>query len=356
MASLAFTAQPGGGEGKKADDVRSRTPPHLTLWCNRTCPYAQRVLLWLSECGYLRGTQPPCELRTVDVIGDKDETFVRLFRGVCPDAARRPAIPLLEHRAVPVYSEAGDGDARDITDGGDCGGAGEGSTTAASVVVVESTIILLYFDDICAAAAAAACSSTNVTADSPLPPYRPLLPRRPVDRAVARLFVDIFNKALAPCLARILNATTADALYQARESLVAGLVTVDGFLVAHASHTSGGGCFVVRGSGEDKGGDKDRDGDGDWDGDGFGFAECVTAPDLQRLVVLAPLLRGDTVDTIVIMGKRKLSRLEAWVEAVMARESVHESFHRDEVVELKSRFVPKMRYDLSQGEGQGDDF
>lgn len=327
MASLSFAAQPSGGEGK-AGDVRSpQAPPHLTLWCNRTCPYAQRVLLWLRECGYLRGTHPPCELRTVDVIGDKDETFVRLFRGVCPDAARRPAIPLLEHRAVSVYSEAGDG--------GDCGGAGEGTTTAASVVVVESTIILLYFDDICAAAAA----------DSPLPPYRPLLPRRPVDRAVARLFVDLFEKAIAPCLARILNATTADALYQARESLVAGLVTVDGFLVAHASHASGGGCFVVRGNGEDQGGDTDGDraGDGDGDGDGFGFAECVTAPDLQRLVVLAPLLRGDTVDAIVIMGKRKLTRLKAWVEAVMARESVRESFHRDEVVELKSRFVPKMR-------------
>jgi len=87
----------------------------LTLWSNDTCPYAQRVRIVLQETGLLSYTR----VIPVDVIGDKDATFVSLWQQLHPNVKhRRPAIPLLKisFQDINNLEEAADNHMRSSSD------------------------------------------------------------------------------------------------------------------------------------------------------------------------------------------------------------------------------------------------
>merc|ERR1719329_66883 len=84
-----------GADGvSTADSAAQDVRRPLVLWCNSTCPFAQRVMIAVRELGL---TDCVWE-RQVDIFGEREEEmFKSAFAKACPDKRRRPAIPVLEH-------------------------------------------------------------------------------------------------------------------------------------------------------------------------------------------------------------------------------------------------------------------
>jgi glutathione S-transferase len=246
----------------------------LFLWGNFTCPYVQRVRIALTE------KRVQYEDKLVEKVADSTE-FKELFTSCHPYS--NPAVPVIQHRGL---------------------------------VLPESDIIIAYL--------------LEEFPDEAGGRYPPLLPQSAGDRAIQRLFVPLFMAKLLPCVRMLFTAGTHTALSAAIDTLDAGCASLEAFLKCHCPAPGDGGRtgdFVA--------------------GELFYFAECVTAPHLQRLRILssdsirpqitAALLNklpaGATVpagaDSLLYFLENKYPRLHCWAVAVLARESVVNSFPTD---------------------------
>jgi len=251
----------------------------IFLWFNHTCPFAQRVRIALRE---LDLTGDICE-KHVNIFGSKDGVvptgaeieanaeWRRLFEKACSDK-RRHARP-----TVPLLEQ--------WLDDGD------------PLLLLESSIIVEYLNE----AFHSKCSD-----------YASSLKIDPATRAKVRLFVDAFDRSLAKCESAILNATNQKALHEASDMLTEGFKAVEFALNAYGSN--GSGPFLQ--------------------GARFGLAEVLCAPMLQRLMTLCPRFRS-SLPYRTTADLAKWSRLKEWVEAVLARKSVVDTFDLNAVIEVK---------------------
>jgi glutathione S-transferase len=375
------------GEGEDSKAFLLPDGGTLVLYANRTCPFAQRVLVTLAELDLA------AEVRHVDVLGDKDPSFVELFRAACPDKTRRPAIPLLVHRRGTVDSAA-------------AAAAGAAPTISADVesppvVLIESAVICAYLEEAFTTPAlgrggTAAAVEPAVVAEEEeeeevelkAPPpssrptpfssssYTPLESTSPVERARIRLWIDLCGRVITPGLNACLGARDPSALFAAGAKLREGLEALDTWLCGHAAHhpekndteedNSSSSSSSSGGGGGDNAGSNgtSNDGGGGDDGGGgggggafvcgggcfFTQAEAQVGPDLQRLVSLLPRFRpgvapvlglSETAEgaNVVEFLRRNLPRLHAWCVATLARPSVAKTFHEKEVAAIKARAV-----------------
>lgn len=125
-----------------------------------------------------------------------------------------------------------------------------------------------------------------------------LLPASAKDRATMRLFTELCGSSFS--YFPILRAK-GDKLESERKTLTENLVAADAFLKHYKS-----GPFLF--------------------GDKFSLAECSTAPFVQRLCTILPVMtggaHGDPVDPMKICDELGLDHLKAWMEAVLKRPSV----------------------------------
>ena len=126
-----------------------------------------------------------------------------------------------------------------------------------------------------------------------------LLPHRPEDRAVMRLFTELCSSSFS--YLPILRAREESKLDAAVEALKSGLKDVDCYLKRMGS---GEGPFLF--------------------GDQFTLAECNLAPFVQRACVVLPtgLGSGRSINPLELCDACELPRLKAWVKAVLERPSV----------------------------------
>lgn len=162
-------------------------------------------------------------------------------------------------------------------------------------VLVESMIICDYLDDAHGGA-----------------------PLEPAARANARLFAHLFSSALS--YVPILRAEAgSDEEAAAIVALREGMAAIDGYLVAHGE---AGGPFLL----------------GAWS-----VAETATAPFAQRFVSVLPGLRP-RLDPRAMMRDDGLTRLAAWVDAVVARPSAVATVPPEsELVEGYSKLLERMK-------------
>lgn len=257
---------------QRADEAKRDPQCPLVLWCNSTCPFAQRVMIAVRELGL---TDRVWE-RPVDIFGEREEdTFKTVFAQACPDTRRRPAIPVLEHAA----------DGLDI------------------VTLNESRVIVEYLEDVFS------CDSSR------------LLPKDPAMRARVRLFIDIFDRALGSCEAALLAATNRQSLARAGGDMAGGFAAVDAALCAY--RVDGDGPFLM--------------------GARLGLAEVLCAPMLQRLFAHVEVFRPSLPGGSPKEQARRFRHLGPWAQAVLARQSVAETFHEQAVAEVKARAVAKFQ-------------
>eukprot|EP00927_Polykrikos_kofoidii_P050213 TRINITY_DN44134_c0_g1_i1.p1 TRINITY_DN44134_c0_g1~~TRINITY_DN44134_c0_g1_i1.p1 ORF type:complete len:415 (-),score=63.49 TRINITY_DN44134_c0_g1_i1:174-1418(-) len=183
-ATVTTRREVAGAAGQVADEAAQDLQRPLVLWCNATCPFAQRVMIAVRELGL---TDRVCE-RHVDIFGEREEaSFRAAFAKACPDKRRRPAIPVLEH----------------VLDG------------LNTVTLNESRVIVEYLEDVFAS------------------DRDRLLAKDPAVRARVRLFIDIFERALGSCEAALLAATDRESLARAGEVMAGGFTAVDAALLAY---------------------------------------------------------------------------------------------------------------------------
>mmetsp|Transcript_137998 Transcript_137998/g.428889 ORF Transcript_137998/g.428889 Transcript_137998/m.428889 type:complete len:405 (-) Transcript_137998:63-1277(-) len=239
-------------------------PPPLLLWWNSTCPFVQRVSIALLEMGV------HVHKREADIHGShEDVAFVAAFRRACPDRARRPAIPVLEHRR----DEAG---------------------ARGAVTLIESQVIVEYLDDTFGSAG------------------EQLVPVCAAERARARLFLLLVERVLLPCEADLLAARTQDDYAAALGRLDDALVAIEAGLRMHGDSA---GPYLA--------------------GHHFGFVEVNCAPFLQRLATLMPRFRSFSL----MERAGTLPRTLSWINAMLDRPSVVNTYDLEAVAEVKSRAV-----------------
>jgi len=268
--------------GPLSPKLSNSTP--LVLWCNDTCPFVQRVSIALQELG-LTARQ-----RKVDIFGDREPEFLLTFAQACPDPKRRAAVPILEVNPSTSNQEY----------------------QLEAVTLIESRVIVEYLDE-----------SFHATSR--------LMPSSAAARARVRLFVDAFDRAIAPCESAVLGATDAASLATASVRLIDALGVVDHAL---KMYSVGDGAFLC--------------------GQLFSIAEVLCAPFLQRLVTLLPHFRkqlpcGTPMDVML----QRFPRLHAWTDAVLNRRSVVETFDLAGVVAVKSKVVANLKADFEQGSPHG---
>lgn len=257
----------------------------LVLWSNKTCPFVQSVLIALNEKGL------EVHERQVDIFGERDAEFSSLFRSVCPDPRRRPAIPLLQHF---------------------CNNA-DSVSPSTGLVLIESAVIVQYLEEA-------------------FPASPGLLPADALSRARVRLFVDTFQKALGSSQAEVLGASTWDGLHAAAEKMQEGFRSLDAWFQSYSSGDAG--PFVC--------------------GELFSLAEVMTAPHVQRLVTVVPHLRPKLPGGPPLASmEASLPCLSRWVKAVLARTSVARSFDADLVAGVQRRALARLPEAEGAGE-QGD--
>ena len=138
-------------------------------------------------------------------------------------------------------------------------------------------------------------------------------------RAAVRLFVERFNAAMSyMALLRADEGSEAEA--EAREALVAGMKSVDAFLLEYADAQ---GPFFF--------------------GDNFAMAEEACAPFALRLWHVLPAMRPQH-SPAALLEEHKLDRLKAWLEAVVERPSVKATaMAPDEMVSSFASMVERMK-------------
>mmetsp|Transcript_27846 Transcript_27846/g.47338 ORF Transcript_27846/g.47338 Transcript_27846/m.47338 type:complete len:198 (+) Transcript_27846:192-785(+) len=161
-------------------------------------------------------------------------------------------------------------------------------------VICESLVVSEYVAELQAKLAGG--SESEALAKSGLQPCNP------EDRAVVRLFIELCSSRFAYFpIVRAQNEKQHD---EALEQFKSGLKDVDAFL-----RNMGGrkGPFLL--------------------GEQFTLAECNTAPFVQRACTVLPAGLGNSppVDPLVLCDELGLERLKSWIEAVLARSSVHET-------------------------------
>ena len=126
-----------------------------------------------------------------------------------------------------------------------------------------------------------------------------LLPQRPEDRAVMRLFTELCSSSFS--YLPILRAREESKLDAAVETLKSGLKEVDSFLDKMGSDD---GPFLF--------------------GNQFTLAECSVAPFVQRACIVLPtgLGSGRSINPLELCDVCELPRLKAWISAVLERHSV----------------------------------
>ena len=126
-----------------------------------------------------------------------------------------------------------------------------------------------------------------------------LLPHRPEDRAVMRLFTELCSSSFS--YLPILRAREESKLDAAVEALKSGLKEVDCFL-SKMGRDEGPFLFC----------------------DQFTLAECNVAPFVQRACVVLPtgLGSGRSINPLELCDTCELPRLRAWMKAVLERPSV----------------------------------
>ena len=130
-------------------------------------------------------------------------------------------------------------------------------------------------------------------------PGSSLLPNRPEDRAIMRLFYEL----CASTFSSYFPILRADDKKSALTTFQEGLVNANSFLAHHQQNC---GPFLF--------------------GSQFSLAECNLAPFVQRCCTILPALTGAAGDSVVdpleICDQLKLSHLKSWIEAVLEHPSV----------------------------------
>lgn len=146
-----------------------------------------------------------------------------------------------------------------------------------------------------------------------------LLPQRPEDRAVMRLFTELCSSSFS--YFPILRAREESKLDDAVETLKSGLKDVDAFLNKMGSD---GGPFLF--------------------GNQFTLAECSVAPFVQRACVILPsgLGSGRSINPMELCDICDLPRLKAWMKAVIDRPSVVTTgVPRDEMISNMEKMLKR---------------
>ena len=146
-----------------------------------------------------------------------------------------------------------------------------------------------------------------------------LLPQRPEDRAVMRLFTELCSSSFS--YLPILRAREESKLDAAVETLKSGLKDVDAFLNEMGSND---GPFLF--------------------GDQFTLAECNVAPFVQRACIILPsgLGSGRSINPLELCDTCELPRLKQWILAVMDRPSVTKTgVPKDEMISNMEKMLKR---------------
>ncbi|DBA86483.1 hypothetical protein WJX79_005726 [Trebouxia sp. C0005] len=135
-----------------------------------------------------------------------------------------------------------------------------------------------------------------------------LFPEDPLQLAKVRWFVDLFSETFMPSLFGLLRADSEESLQAAKTKMDTALKNLDKFVEQHGS-SKGGDYFL---------------------GGGYSFAEVAATPFLHRASAALPALRGYSIDKAI--QQQKLTRLDAWIKAALARPSYNKTAPADDTV------------------------
>ena len=189
---------------------------------------------------------------------------------------------------------------------------GEDNDTT-SVVLCESLVVAEYIAELQAKLIEEGPSSMGLL----------LLPTKPEDRAIMRLFFELCSSCFTyfPILRSAGDETKLEA---ALDQFKMGLLNVDTFLRTM--------------------GNRGRDGPYLF-GNQFTLAECNAAPFVQRACMVLPtgIGSGRSIDPLDICDEFKLDRVKCWIMAVLDRPSVSETAVPKEVyMKNVEEFLKKM--------------
>lgn len=161
--------------------------------------------------------------------------------------------------------------------------------------------------------------------------------RSPSERALLRMFVAAFRREIEPCIHRIKRSRDLTELQVAADSMMKAFHCFEQVCVQSKRAASAkDGPFLF--------------------GSRFSLAEVLTAPHLQRLVLIVPHLRpqlaslrgvmcAHTGSPIMSALRKKFPALMGWVLAVLSRASVRESFNLEETEAVMEKAVPNFHSD-----------
>lgn len=192
----------------------------------------------------------------------------------------------------------------------------------------ESMVVTNYIAELYSDSGTESSSSSN---------KQQLIPKRPEDRAIMRLFIELCGSTFSyfPLLRAKGNNNQKE--YDANlQQLKDGLVNTDAFLKRFSPQNKGDdndGPFLL--------------------GNQFSLAECTVAPFVQRSCVILPAFTGggggennnignEVIDPIEICNILGLDRLKSWIEAVCSRPSVQiSSVPANDMIESTSRMLER---------------
>ena len=212
----------------------------LKLWISKTCPYAARA--WVCSIEKDVGVQ----LEFVD-LKNKPPEFNELYKSITADHTASAKVPVLE-----------DGDFK----------------------LIESAIIVQYLED-----------------QYPQNGSR-LSPNTPKDKAVMRLFVDTYEKSLAPMMIKVISSMDDPVAFEkTKEDLIRNMLIVNRFLEKYALAD---GPFLF--------------------GEKFSIAEIQTGPFIQRLVQVVKSMCE--LDLLEVCEAEGFLNLKQWMIGVLERPSL----------------------------------
>lgn len=134
-----------------------------------------------------------------------------------------------------------------------------------------------------------------------------LFPTEPQKLAKVRLFVELFAAEVQPNIFKFWKAESQEELDAAKEGFTYGLKTLDTYLSKHGIK---GGDFLL--------------------GQEFSYAEAATLPFVYRFNLTLPHFRD--IDPLKIIAANKLTNLEKWIKAGLARASIKDTLPEDEAI------------------------
>jgi glutathione S-transferase len=230
------------------ESVAESVTPISRLWISKNSPYAGRT--WIASIE----KKIDVDLQFVDLY-NKSKEFCDLYSQISPDISAPAKIPIFED--------------------------------ADGFKLIESAVIVQYLDE----------KFPNSGSS--------LIPQLASEKAVCRLFIDLYEKTMSPLnLAMVKASGDSLEIEKIKQTLPLALKTMNRYLEINQKS----GPFILS--------------------DRFSFAEVMVAPFIQRLLPLAASFCS--INLIEECEKAGCSHLIKWIEAVLARESVSQTKVEDE--------------------------